>query len=142
MTSFDYAATFGNDTRLLRGQILGSILSLSLYDIPAYRDSWCERWQNPDREPGVGPLIIAIYTESNGKHRDPLASKIFTLRAHEMYDHERDDEVATDYTTFYFRIPADTPQDIIGTMAARAVDPVDTDLRWTTALGITKGGNS
>lgn len=141
MTRFDYSTTFGDDRRLLRGQLLLGVLDLGLYDVPAFRDAWVERHQNPDKAPGVGPMVIAVYTESNGAHRDPLASKVFTMRAHPMYREEADDRVATDYTTFYFNTPQNVPEEVLGAMAARAVDPVDTSVRWATALGLSTEEN-
>lgn len=131
-----YTEAFGDDPRrLLRGQVIAGMLELSLYDIPRFRDAWVERHQNPDREIGIGRIVLAIYTESNGPHRDAMASKIFTMRAHELYYQERDDIAHPNYTTFYFNIPTGLEPEIINSLISRAVDPVDTDLRWTTVLG-------
>lgn len=131
-----YFRAFGMDPkRILRGNLLTDILGIRLNDVPRFRDAWVERGQNPDKAPGVGPLIIALYTESNGHHRDGMASKIFTMRAHPMYREERDDWIMPTFTTFYFNVPAEASAETINAMAHAAVEPVNTDRRWAEALG-------
>lgn len=59
----DYEATFGGGAaRLTRGRILGALLGIPLEDMPRYRDAWCERWQNPDREPGGGHRRARVHS--------------------------------------------------------------------------------
>lgn len=136
---FDYLATFGIDpARIMRGTILATVLDLELGQIPRFRDAWAERWQNPDRAPGVGPIVIALYTECNGTFRDGMASKIFGIRAHPMYREERDDTLAKNYTTFYMNVPAVIDEEVRVAMIRTAVPPVDTDARWRTALGFSE----
>jgi hypothetical protein len=133
--AFDFLAVFGIDpARVQRGMILASIVELQLGEIPRFRDAWVEKHQNPDAAPGVGPLVIAFYTESNGMHRDPMASKIFGIRSNPYYREERDDRYATDFTTFYFNVPAGQPDETLHALAHAAVEPVDTDQRWTKAM--------
>lgn len=142
---FDYLATFGDQpSRITRGRVLAGLLDLDIDEIPAYRDAWVEKWQNPDREPGVGPMMIVLYLEigTGPQERRRHAVKIFTLRAHPQYRSERDDVVATGFACFYFATPTGIPDTIHATMAARAVDPVDTDARWAAALGITREGKA
>lgn len=144
MNAFDYSETFGKDAeRITRGRILGNIVGLDVYDdIPYFRDAWVERGQNPDRAPGVGPIVIAFYTHSNTPlRRKAMAPKVFKVRSNPLYWYERDDIFASEYTTFYFSVPAELDAEIIASLARVAVQPVDTDSRWRIALGYTEEGN-
>jgi hypothetical protein len=135
--AYDYLATFGIDPRRVRrGMVLADIVNMSLGEIPRFRDGWVERGQNPDAAPGVGPLIIAFYTESNGIFRDGMASKIFGIRSNPLYREERDDLIADGFTTFYFNVPAGLPDETVHSLARAAVEKVDTDARWVNALGL------
>lgn len=139
----DYESTFGGGAaRLLRGRLLGEVLGIPSDRMPRFRDAWCERGQNPEREPGVGPLIIALYCHIDETRivERGIAERVFDLRSNPYYMHETYDRFG--YTVFRFNVPASLDSDMLGAMAARAVSPVDTDVRWATALGQTLKGRS
>lgn len=133
MTRLSYVEAFGNDDRReTRIRILLSLLEIDGAQMLTLVDAWPERRQNPDREPGVGPLVLAFYLYRRAKGG---ALTAFVLQSHPLHVESRNDTVAPEYMTVYLSAPANLASNMLHTLAAAAVEQVDTDARWSAALG-------
>lgn len=136
-TPLTYVEAFGDDPkRETRIRIILSLLDLDGDRMVSLVDAWAERWQNPDREEGVGPLILAFYVYGGapGHLTNGGMVTLFSLRTHPSYREERADTVALEYETVYLNIPDTLSDSVRDTFAAASVAPVDTDARWIAAL--------
>lgn len=137
-TPITYLEAFGDDPRReQRIRIILNVLEIDGSEMVALVDAWSERRQNPDREPGVGPLVFALYLYRGSARSRVTVGGMFNLlllRGHKLYRDERDDTVAPEYVTVYMNRPADLKGNLLHALAGSARDQVDTDARWTRAL--------